>query len=72
MKKRSQDETKITRMDTNVKNKVSLLLNIAYHLKPDLCLPKNVVIENSLKIMENVFYSNLKTLFVLKIFKFLS
>lgn len=51
MKKRSQDETKITRMDTNVKNKVSLLLNIAYHLKPDLCLPKNVVIFASMKTL---------------------
>ena len=47
-----------------------------YYLKLDSHLPKKICvicfIESPLKIMKNVFYFILKTLFVLKIFKFLS
>ena len=48
---------------------------ICYHLKSDPDLPKNCFIcfnECSLKMMKNAFYFTIKSLFVPKIFKFLS
>ena len=48
---------------------------LSKHLKSDSHLPKKFVIcliESPLKMMKNAFYFNLKALFVLKIFKFLS
>ena len=46
------------------------------YIKSDSHLPKKIcvicLIESPLKIMKNAFYLILKTLFVLKIFKFLS
>ena len=49
---------------------IFLFLKLGSHLPKIFCVI--CLIESLLKVIKNVFYSILKTLFVLKIFKFLS